>query len=188
MKRLHPVLAALVLTVAASCTDSSADDAADTEAATSNADDDGADSTGGGPVDEDAELSRAAGYESFTQVNATPFPSQHGLASTVNVFVSDDARAAYETIDPANRMAFPPFAAGAMLVKEHLDAAGAKDGYLVMLKAPSGYDPEGSDWWWARVDGAGMPQETGKVGFCKDCHAQVADFGHVFGVALDNRM
>jgi hypothetical protein len=159
--------------------DSQADGA--TEAA------DGSDTGTPDAIDEDAELARAAAYETnLVQINATPFASQHGLAATVNTWVSPEAEAAFAALDPAAPVA-PALDPGTMVLKEHLDAEGNKDGYLMMVKGPVGYAPDASDWWWARVDGTGATQETGQVGFCLGCHNAVAASGHLFGVPLDNR-
>lgn len=139
-------------------------------------------------ADPDAVIAAAAAYETdYVKINAEPFESQHGLADTVNVYVPPEHAELYRSIDPGMRtdVGFP---AGAVIVKEHLDASGANDGFLLMVKAAEGYDPEAADWWWARVDGAGMTQETGQVGFCIDCHAAVSPTGFVFGVPTDNRL
>lgn len=138
------------------------------------------------PFDEAEVIEQAGQYATaLVQINDTSFPSQHGLAATVNVFVDAAAADLYRTLDPAapTEVDFPE---GTLIVKEHLDADGAEDGYLLMYRGPEGYDPDASDWFWARVDGSGTTQETGAVGFCIGCHAQVA--GHVFGVETDNRL
>ncbi len=187
MKTLHWSLT-ICLAFAAGCpSDDDTDDGADTGAATSANDESG---TAGeaGPIDEDAALARGAAYETeFTRINATEFSSLHGLAATVNVWVSPEAAAAYAALDPANPAA-PDMPEGAIVLKEHLDAEGAKDGYLLMVKGPADYAPEASNWWWARVDGTGATQETGQVGFCLNCHNTVSAQGHVYGVPLDNRL
>lgn len=144
-------------------------------------------SSGDSAFDEDAVLALAAAYATdLEQINATPFGSQHGLADTVNVFVTPEHAAAFDTLDPA-APSLVEFVEGTLIVKEHLDGDGAYDGYLLMYKAPEGYNPDAADWYWARVTASGNAPNTGTVGFCINCHAQVAETGYVFGVETDNR-
>ena len=187
-RTLTTCLTTCLATFAAGCTsDDDTGGDADTGAATSAGDESGT-GAAGGPIDEDAALARGAAYETeFTKINAMDFPSQHGLAATVNVWVSPEAVAAYDALDPANPSA-PAIPEGGIVLKEHLNTEGAKDGYLMMVKGPADYAPEASSWWWARVDGTGATQETGQVGFCLGCHNTVADQGHLYGVPLDNRL
>ena len=138
-------------------------------------------------VDEDAVRAAADDFANMTRVSDEPEASAHALADTVIFYAADDVADLYLTIDPAapTEVTFPE---GALLVKENLDADGNSDGYFAMYKAFEGYDPEGNDWYWLRVDGAGEVGNSGTVGFCKDCHgggASVSDF--VYGVPLDNR-
>jgi len=143
-------------------------------------------SSGGSPaIDEAAVIEQASQYATaLVQINDQPFDSQHGLADTVNVFVDATNAELYRTLDPA-APADLDFPEGALVVKEHLDADGNPDGFLLMYQGPDGYAPDASDWFWARVDGSGTTQETGQVGFCIGCHAQAP--GHILGVATDNR-
>lgn len=139
-------------------------------------------------VDEDAVRAAADDYPTMTRVSDEPVASAHSLADTVVFYADDDVVDLYLTIDPdaPSEVTFPE---GALLVKENLDANGNSDGYFAMYKAFEGYDPEGNDWYWLRVDGAGEVGNAGAVGFCKDCHgggASVSDF--VYGVPLDNRL
>lgn len=137
------------------------------------------------PFDEAEVIEQASQYATaLVQINDQPFPSQHGLAATVNVFVDAANADLYRMLDPAapTDLDFPE---GALIVKEHLDADGAPDGYLMMYQGPEGYDPDANDWFWARVDGTGATKETGAVVFCIDCHAQAP--AHIIGVATDNR-
>lgn len=148
---------------------------------------DGADGTSSGaaPFDEAEVIEQGSQYATMlVQINADPFPSQHGLAATVNVFVDPANADLYRMLDPA-APAELDFPEGALVVKEHLDADGNPDGFLMMYQGPDGYDPDAHDWFWARVDGTGATKETGAVGFCIDCHAQAP--GHIIGVAMDNR-
>jgi len=150
-----------------------------------------ADDTAGAPtVDEAAVLEAANAFATtMDRVSDEPRGSQHALADTVTFYVPAEHRELYLSIDPDAPTAVT-FPEGALLVKENLDAEGNSDGYFAMYKAFEGYDPEGNDWYWLRVDGAGAVGNAGAVGFCKDCHgggtAAVSDF--VFGVPLDNRL
>ncbi len=178
--RIHALPIAMTLAFAG-CTD-------DADSNDAGANDSGADSTGGMGLDEAAIIAFAADYEqNLTQVNVDPSTSQHGLAASVNFFVSPSALATYQMYDP-EMPTLVPLAEGTYLVKEHLDPDGNEDGFLMMYKAAEGYNPDAADWFWARVDGAGATRETGVVGFCVSCHTQVADAGFVFGVPLDNRL
>lgn len=169
------------LSLAPGCDDGQGDDTgAETEAATA-----GTEANG---LDEAAILEAADDYANLEQVSVEARASQHALADTVQFYVAAADRDLYLSIDPENPTAVT-FEEGALLVKENLDASGASDGYFAMYKAAPGYDPEGNDWYWLRVEGDGSVGNSGKVGFCKDCHgggpAAVSDL--VFGVPLDNR-
>jgi len=166
------------------CDDSTDEDmGSDTEAT------DGTETSGPAEIDEAAVQTMAADFASLTQVSDVPLSSQHGLADTVTFYVADDVLDLYLTVDPdaPTEVTFPQ---GALLVKENLNANGESDGYFAMYKGPEGYDPDGNDWYWLQVNGAGAVGNSGQVGFCKDCHgggsAAVSDY--VFGVPLDNRL
>lgn len=143
------------------------------------------DTIGASPFDEAEVIELGGRYATeLVQINTDPFPSQHGLAAAVNVFVDPANADLYRTLDPA-APAELDFPEGALIVKEHLDADGNADGYLLMYQGPDDYAPAAHDWFWARVDGTGTTQETGEVGFCISCHAQAP--GHIIGVATDNQ-
>lgn len=75
----------------------------------------------------------------------------------------------------------PDYGPGALLVNEHLDAAGAHAGLTVMWKGPQGYAPDAADWWWGRIAADGALAEGGQVGYCVSCHAGASATGFVFG-------
>lgn len=164
--------------------DSGSADAGTSEATATSSD--GADSTGEPPPFDEAEVVELAGQYAtvLVQINDQPFVSQHGLAAAVNVFVDPVAADLYRTLDPAApvEVAFPE---GTLLVKEHLDPEGVSIGYNLMYRGPEGYDPEASDWYWARVTAEGVAAESGAIGYCIACHGAAPE--HAFGVAIDNR-
>lgn len=165
----------------------SSDGASSSEGASSSQ---GSDSSGEVTVDGDMIIAEATAFATeMTKINMTPFPSQHGLAATVNVYVSNSQADLFRTLDPANPMDVG-LPAGTHIVKEHLDTAGQYDGFLSMYKAPEGYDDAAADWFWARVDVDGNVGNSGKVSFCSvaACHGAVVDSGLVFGVPMDNRL
>lgn len=188
--RAAALCVALLTVSLPACSDEPGSTEADTDAVgtAGSAGSDGADGSSSGepsPIDEAEVLERAAQYATeLVQINDQPFASQHGLASTVNVFVDPAAADLYGMLDPA-APAELDFPEGTLLVKEHLDDAGDPSGYTLMVRGPEGYAPEASDWYWARVDGSGMVAESGAVDFCIACHSAAP--GHVFGVETDNR-
>ena len=172
----------------AGCGDDAEDDAGSAETA-GDGQDDGMDGTAADVmVDEDMVLSDAMAYAAdLQQVSSEPRTSMHGLADTVQFYVSPGDADTYLGIDP-DADSTASFTEGALLVKENLDADGNPDGFFAMYKAAEGYDPEGNDWYWLRVDVAGNVGDSGKVGFCKDCHSGTSETDFVFGVPLDNRL
>lgn len=146
------------------------------------------DETGDGEfIDVDAVVQRAVAYDSWEKINAEPRASQHALGDTVNMWVEPAYAELYRGIDPDLESSDTVFPEGAILVKEHLDEGGAPVGLTMMAKAATGYDPEFSDWWWARVNLDGSLEENGQVGFCQDCHGPREATDFVYGVPLDNR-
>ncbi|MEM6994564.1 MAG: hypothetical protein AAF721_28880 [Myxococcota bacterium] len=151
----------------------------------------GADTTAGAAtLDEEAILAAAMAFATtMDRVSDEPRTSQHGLADTVNFYVGAEHKDMYLSVDP-DAPAEITFPEGTLLVKENLNDAGESDGFFAMYKAFPGYDEAGKDWYWLRVDGEGATGNSGKVGFCIDCHgggsAAVSDL--VFGVPLDNRL
>lgn len=138
------------------------------------------------PFDEAEVIGQASDYATtLTKINVDAFGSMHGLADTVNVFVSPDIAQLYRGIDPdaPAEVAFPE---GALIVKEHLDAEGAFAGFTMMYRGPDGYDPLSDSWFWALVDADGVTQQSGAIGLCIGCHEPASSF--VFGVPADNQM
>lgn len=139
-------------------------------------------------VDAEAILARAFDYASeLQQVNAMPEPGTHGDAATINYFAAAENVQLFLTIDPERTDQSVGFIEGSMFLKEHFDTAGDVIGFTVMYKGPPGYNPDGGDWFWARVNGGEVTHE-GQVGFCVDCHVMVESTDYVYGVPLDNRL
>ena len=160
--------------------------AATSEGAATDAATDAADSSGdASPFDEAEVIEQASMYATnLEKINIDAFGSAHGLADTVNVFINSEAADLYRSIDfdAPTDVGFPE---GTLIVKEHLNAEGAEDGFLMMYRGPEGYLPDAGGWFWARIDGTGATRETGAVGFCISCHMPVE--GWVFGVPADNQ-
>jgi hypothetical protein len=57
----------------------------------------------------------------------------------------------------------------------------------MMYKGPAGTNADANDWWFGRVDGFGVLQDSGAVGFCMTCHAAVATSDYLYGVPADNQ-
>ncbi len=104
----------------------------------------------------------------------------HADAAAVVVWGSADALATFASIDPNDPTQDLAFPAGTMFVKQHLDEAGATRGMSVMYKAPPGYDPEGRDWFWARVEDD-VVTDSGRVSWCSSCHAAAYNSDFVVG-------
>jgi hypothetical protein len=104
----------------------------------------------------------------------------------VQFYVQPAIEELYLSLDP-DAGGDATFSEGALLVKENLDADGNPSGYFAMYKAFAGYDPDGNDWYWLRVDAAGEVADSGKIALCKGCHGgATSDF--VWGVPADNRL
>lgn len=112
--------------------------------------------------------------------NATP-PSPHADAF-IDVFVNQAGRSAM--LGP-RAAAFP---VGSIIVKEKRAAADSADATLltVMIKRPSGFNPDVGDWEFAVLDGTGTHvQEQGKLRNCAECHKTMSASDFVFRSYLD---
>lgn len=148
--------------------------------------DEGGDTTTGGELDEAAIVSEALGYPSFERINADPYPSAHGAAASINVFVPSEYAAAYRALDPDDPDATASFPDGTLVVKEHLDGEGEPAGVTIMYKA-AGFDPDRNDWWWANASLDGTINDGGMVDYCIACHEPRADADWLFGVPADQQ-
>ena len=114
------------------------------------------------------------GYPTWTKVNPKPI---QGHETFVNIYVDDAAKDIYLS---ASGRTFPVCS---RVVKTHL--VGAEDETItavtVMVKMPTGFDPEHNDWWWGMYDKDGEVAEmSGKVAVCIACHQPVVDADYVF--------
>ena len=192
MKTSDWILALCVAATGCAGDDGDGDDSAamDTGNADESGDDDDDDASESGDasgVDMDAVMAQAEDYQSLTLISAEAVASQHALGDTVNVWVSGDQADAYKMIDPEAGGSDVTFPEGTYLIKEHFVGEGDFNGLTLMYKAAEGYDAETGDWWWARLNADFSFAETGKVGFCIDCHAGASASGYVFGVPVDNQ-
>ena len=139
----------------------------------------GADESSGGEptVDEQAIAEQAIDFESLTKLNDEPLSSQHGLAVTMNMWVSPSAASAYAELGDGT--VFDP---GTYLLKEQLDADGALDSVAVMYKGPAGYSPDSGDWWFGLVNPDGTVRLGGQPGGCVDCHSAVESQDWAWGL------
>jgi hypothetical protein len=115
-----------------------------------------------------------ADYASWTKVNPKPIK---GHETFVNIYVNDAAKDIYLS---ASGETFPTCA---MIVKPHLVSEDSEtiSAVTVMVKMPTGYDPEHNDWWWGMYDKDGkVAKMSGKVDVCIACHQTLAKADYVF--------
>ena len=65
-----------------------------------------------------------------------------------------------------------PLPEGTVLLKEQYGDNNCEDfsRWTVMKKREAGFDADNFDWEWQNVDGEGEIAETGKIGYCANCH------------------
>ena len=115
-----------------------------------------------------------ASYTTWTKINPKPIK---GHEVQVNIYVNDLAKDVYLS---ASGETFPECA---MIVKTHLESAESENvtAVTVMVKMPTGFDPENNDWWWGMYDKDGKVAEmSGKVPVCVACHKPAAAADYVF--------
>lgn len=144
--------------------------------------DEGADTMATVELDGDEIVAQAGNFATdLVKLSDGPeFEETHADAAAVQVWGSPDIAGLFASIDaddPTQNIEFP---VGTLLVKEHLDEAGATRGMSVMYKAEPGYAPEAGDWFWARVDGD-VTTDAGPVQWCSSCHAAAINSDFVVG-------
>lgn len=76
--------------------------------------------------------------------------------------------------------------AGAIIVKENYMPDSTFDAATVMHKVP-GYNPDNGDWYWAKYDAAGVPEQgEGHPAMCQQCHAAARDRDYIMTAQQGN--
>lgn len=68
---------------------------------------------------------------------------------------------------------------GSIIVKENYDVDKNLDSLTVIYKM-AGYNPDASDWFWAKYQPDGTIDLEGKVAGCIECHGQVRDNDFIY--------
>ena len=96
--------------------------------------------------------------------------------SWVRIYVDDLAKDIYLA-------GSAPYPECAQIIKSaYHDADGSSfRGLTVMVKMPTGYDPENADWWYGKYDESGTQmKKQGKLRDCIACHKQASDTDYLF--------
>ena len=129
----------------------------------------------------------------FTKVTSAPYASSATAGAWIDVWVSTQAYAAYAAIRPDMLDSRVELPAGAMIVREVMNAQNQVTKLTLMIKGPSGYNPSLGDWWFGVTDPNGAPlstdggMETGRIEACFSCHIPRKDDGYLFGVEMSAR-
>lgn len=134
-------------------------------------------SGGGATVDSQEVAQMVLMYESLDKVTDMPIASTHGLANTMNVWVSGNAVDGYMGLPAATT-----FEEGSLFVKEQFNADGSLNSLAAMFKGPADYAPDAGDWWFGLVNPDGSLGPNGQPGTCVDCHA-MAEIDFAYGLA-----
>ena len=96
--------------------------------------------------------------------------------SWVRIYVDDLAKDIYLA-------GSAPYPECAEIIKSaYHDADGSSfRGLTVMVKMPTGYDPENADWWYGKYDESGtLMLRQGRLFDCVACHKQASDTDYLF--------
>lgn len=76
--------------------------------------------------------------------------------------------------DPYTSASYPLPASSVLVAEEHGSdpSCSSPSGYYVMAKEQPGYNPDGADWHWQRLDINQRIEQDGKLQACISCHAQ----------------
>jgi hypothetical protein len=140
---------------------------------------------------------RGGGYRTssaFVHATHAPYPSSVAEGAYVEEWVSSDAYATYSAVRPDASGSGVVLPVGATIVRAIVDATGSTTQELtVMVKGPSGYNPDVGDWWFAVTDPDGTPIVTdagtmaGPLDACATCHVPRATDDFLFGVPTNDR-
>lgn len=138
------------------------------------------------------------GYRQWTRVNPTPdvFASQIAIQcaappspTQVKMEAANPHRDKYVVVyvNELGQHAMmqektPRFPLGSIIVKEKLPAKDSTTPELltVMMKRESGYNPQGGDWEYMALDGAGKEvQARGRLESCQACHLMHKDSDYI---------
>jgi hypothetical protein len=129
----------------------------------------------------------------FVKIDRAPFPSELEPGRMVEMYVSANAAAAYQSVTPDGGSGGAGFPVGGTIVRAVSDG-GALAALSVMVKREAGYFPAVGDFFFGVSDVDGNPMSDdehgllwGKLGFCADCHETRASSGFLFGVARADR-
>lgn len=130
----------------------------------------------------------------FVHATRAPYLSSAVPGTYVDEWVSSDAYSTYSQIDPSVSGSGVTLPVGTTVVRAVLDPTGqAVEKLTVMVKGPSGFNPEVGGWWFAETDPDGAPLITdgglmaGALGDCATCHLPRASDDFLFGIPQDDR-
>ncbi len=121
------------------------------------------------------------------KVTRAPFHSAVADAY-VDIWISADAAAAYETLSPEQSMSNVKLPVGTEIVREVLDDTGTLTKLALISQAPEGYNPDVNDFWFGTADPDGTVQvvdgvrQAGALADCAGCHVARAQQSYLFGV------
>lgn len=118
-------------------------------------------------------------WKSWHKLNGEILESE-AHAAMVDIFVNEKARRPYETEAPL-------YPEGAIVVKPLYSDAGRQEcvRIVVMVKMPSGYDPQNGDWWYGVGDeSAEEMYYQGKLRTCIACHKAVEETDYMFSKSV----
>jgi len=148
-------------------------------------------------LDESATLARIANSAyrfspQFVPINRESYESIAASGTRVNVWVSAGDAPSYERISPDRSGSRVNLTPGAVIVREVIQQ-GVTVKLTVIVKGPSGYNPDIGDMWFAVTEPNGTPlvqngvPVMGRLAQCATCHSLRWEDGFLFGVPRDRR-
>ncbi|HTQ44742.1 MAG TPA: cytochrome P460 family protein [Polyangiaceae bacterium] len=155
-------------------------------------------SAASGEVDTGAVLEALNGWafstsSTFTHATKAAYASKAAPGAWVQEWVSSDAYAAYSSISPDASGSGVVLPAGTTIVRAVYDAQAQPTEVTVMVKGPSGYNPDLGDWWFGLADANGVFDTNdggammGRLTQCYSCHQPRSADDFLFGVPTDDR-